>query len=329
MVLGAAESDARIGNSSPGIQFFLGATLATALMFFDARGPYLEQIRTQLAAGVYPLQAAINAPFAATRAVSENLARRGTLIRDNEALRKDALVRSAELQRLAAIEAENRRLRALLGSTARIPARTEIGEVLAVDMDPLRHRVVLNRGSRAGAVLGQALIDADGVVGQITRDQVYTSEAILITDPDHALPVEIVRNGLRTIAVGTGDLTRLSLPFLTRNADVKVGDLLITSGLGGSFPAGYPVGKIVTVDRATGDAFMDVSAEPAARLDRLHEVLMVAPLPRPPAPAPAEVPVPAPPVASSATNAPPPRAAPPPSVPAPTPATAPSGEVSE
>jgi rod shape-determining protein MreC len=150
-----------------------------------------------------------------------------------------------------------------------------VGEILSVDMDPLRHRVMLNRGGRDGAYEGQALIDARGVVGQITRDQRDSSAAILITDPDHALPVEIVRNGLRSIAVGTGDLKRLSLPFLTRNADIKIGDLLITSGLGGAFPAGYPVGRVTQVDGSSGDAFLEVSAVPTADLDRLHEVLLV------------------------------------------------------
>jgi rod shape-determining protein MreC len=179
------------------------------------------------------------------------------------------------LQRLAALEAENARIRALLGSRPRGTDRVAVGEILAVDMDPLRHRVILDKGGRDGVREGQALIDARGVAGQVTRDQGESAEAILITDPDHAVPVEVVRNGLRTIAMGTGDLERLTLPFLTRNADIKPGDLLVTSGLGGSFPAGYPVGTVTTVDGSSGDAFLEVDARPAASLDRLHEVLIV------------------------------------------------------
>jgi len=200
---------------------------------------------------------------------------RSTLIADNAALREQSLVQAAQLQRMAALRAENERFRALLDTRSRVADRMTVAEVLAVDMDPLRHRIVLNKGSPQGVYTGQVLLDANGVVGQIIRDQIYTSEAILITDPDHAVPVEVVRNGMRTIAVGTGDLDQLSLPFLTRNADVKAGDLLVTSGLGGRFPAGYPVGTITAVDGSEGDAFLEVTARPAANLDRLHEVLLV------------------------------------------------------
>ncbi|MEZ5564608.1 MAG: rod shape-determining protein MreC [Gammaproteobacteria bacterium] len=262
-------------NVSPGLRFFLTALLSLALMFLDHRGTYMEQVRTWLGAAMYPLQVAIDSPAAGLHWMRENLALREHLITENSTLRSQSLKDSAELQRLATLEAENARLRALLDSRARIPDRVVVGEILAVDMDPLRHRIILNRGSKDGAYKGQALIDARGVVGQITRDQVNSSEAILITDPDHAVPVEIVRNGLRTIAVGTGDLDRLSLPYLTRNADIKPGDQLVTSGLGGAFPGGYPVGTINRVDGSSNDAFLDVTATPAAALDRLREVLLV------------------------------------------------------
>jgi rod shape-determining protein MreC len=272
----SADSEGRAyRNASPGLRFFLTATLSLALMYLDHRGTYLEPVRVYLGEAMYPLQVAIDSPAAALGWMRENLALSQRLIAENEALRRESLTTSAELQRLAALQAENARFRALLDSKSRVPDRVVVGEILAVDMDPLRHRVILNKGGREGAYEGQALIDASGVVGQITRDRQDSSEAILITDPDHALPVEIVRNGLRTIAVGTGDLERLSLPFLTRNADIKAGDLLVTSGLGGAFPAGYPVGSVVKVDGSSGDAFLEITAKPAARLDRLHEVLLV------------------------------------------------------
>ena len=272
----SADSEGRAyRNVSPGLRFFLTSALSLALMFVDHRGTYLEEIRAYLGEAFYPLQIAINSPAAGMRWMRENLALRRQLIAENALLRRESLTSGVELQRLAALRAENARFRALLDSKARVPDRVVVGEILSVDMDPLRHRVILNKGSRDGAYEGQALIDARGVVGQITRDQQDSSVALLITDPDHALPVEIVRNGLRSIAVGTGDLKRLSLPFLTRNADIKVGDLLITSGLGGAFPAGYPVGNVTLVDGSSGDAFLEVSAVPTADLDRLHEVLLV------------------------------------------------------
>ncbi|MEO8223358.1 MAG: rod shape-determining protein MreC [Gammaproteobacteria bacterium] len=272
----SADSEGRAyRNASPGLRFFLTASLALALMFLDHRGTYLEQIRAYLGAAMYPLQVAIDSPAAGLHWVRENFALRERLVTENTELRRDSLIANAELQRLAALQAENARFRALLDSRPRVRNRVVVGEILTLDMDPLRHRIVLNKGSRDGAYEGQALIDASGVVGQITRDRQDSSEGLLITDPDHAVPVEIVRNGLRTIAMGTGDMDRLSLPFLTRNADIKSGDLLVTSGLGGAFPAGYPVGTVTRVDGSTGDAFLDVAARPAAQLDRLHEVLLV------------------------------------------------------
>jgi len=276
MALSSADSEGRAyRNASPTLRFFLAGICSLALMFLDHRGTYLEEIRAYLGAAMYPLQVAINSPAAGARWLRENMALRERLIAENATLRREALASSAELQRLAALQAENARFRALLDSRTRVPDRVVVGEILSVDMDPLRHRVILNKGGRDGAYEGQALIDASGVVGQITRDQQDSAEALLITDSDHAVPVEIVRNGLRTIAMGTGDLERLSLPFLTRNADIKSGDLLVTSGLGGAFPAGYPVGTVTTVDGSSGDAFLEVAAKPAASLDRLHEVLLV------------------------------------------------------
>jgi rod shape-determining protein MreC len=246
-------------------------------MVLDHRGAYLEDARRAVAAALYPIQQAVDAPSSAARWLRENLATRERLLAENAELRRATLVNSATLQKYAALQAENTRLRALLDSRARVPDKVVIGEVLSVDMDPLHHRIVLNKGSRTGARDGQALIDALGVVGQITRTAPESAEALLITDPDHAVPVEVVRNGLRTIAVGTGRRDGLSLPFLTRNQDVKAGDLLVTSGLGGAFPAGYPVGTVTAVDDSGGDAFREIAARPAARLDRLHEVLLVLP----------------------------------------------------
>lgn len=276
-------------------------------MVLDHRGAYLEDARRAVAAALYPVQQAVDAPFGAARWLRENLSTRERLLAENAELRRATLVNSATLQKYAALQAENARLRALLDSRARVPDKVVIGEVLSVDMDPLHHRIVLNKGSRTGARDGQALIDALGVVGQITRTAPESAEALLVTDPDHAVPVEVVRNGLRTIAVGTGRRDRLSLPFLTRNQDVKPGDLLVTSGLGGAFPAGYPVGTVTAVDDSGGDAFREITARPAASLDRLHEVLLVLPGTAP-VTGDAEL---APPGANTPPDRPPPERAPP------------------
>ncbi|HEY9183167.1 MAG TPA: rod shape-determining protein MreC, partial [Gammaproteobacteria bacterium] len=170
---------------------------------------------------------------------------------------------------------ENERLRNLLESRGRVGSRALVAEILAVDLDPYRQRFDLNRGFVNGVFVGQALIDAQGVVGQVVRVGPFTSEALLITDADHAVPVSVNRNGLRTIAVGTGDSSRLRLPYLTNNADIVVGDLLISSGLGGVFPAGYPVGRVLEVRLRPDQSFAEVIAEPASALDREREVLLV------------------------------------------------------
>ena len=161
---------------------------------------------------------------------------------------------------------------------ARMSASSEPSDprgVLSVDLDPYRQRFDLNRGLVDGVYVGQALIDATGVVGQVVRVGPLTSEAVLITDADHAVPVAVNRNQLRTIAVGTGDTRRLRLPYLTNNSDIVVGDLLMSSGLGGVFPAGYPVGRVLEVRVRPDQAFADVIAEPVSALDRDREVLLL------------------------------------------------------
>ena len=220
-------------SPSPALRLVLLCILSITLMVFDHQNEHLVGVRKALSVVLYPVQMLIGAPFDVSQAVSESIASRSELQAENERLRREALVRNARLQRMAALEAENARLRALLDSTEIVGDEILIAEIVSVDMNPFRNMILINKGGTDGVYVGQALIDADGIVGQITRgDRHYTAEAMLVTDVDHALPVELARNRLRTIAVGTGELDRLSLPFLPRNADVKNGDLIISSGLG-------------------------------------------------------------------------------------------------
>lgn len=288
MALSTSDSEPRLFHGpGPGLRLVLALIAAIALMVLDQRVQQLDRIRSLLGMALYPLQLAIDAPFTAARWTRESLHTRKHLLAENQDLQRELLLQNARLQRMAALEAENARMRALLDSTAKVGDEVLIAEILAVDMDRLRHRVVLNRGSRDGAFIGQALIDARGIVGQITRDRGASAEALLITDPDLAVPAEFVRNGLRTIAFGTGDLEKLSLPFLARNSDVVPGDLLVSSDLGGSFPSGYPLATVTEVRRDSGEPFLTVSARPAAQLDRIREVLLVTPGSGPAATAPA------------------------------------------
>jgi rod shape-determining protein MreC len=224
---------------------------------------------------VYPIRVAVDLPFKTWKSMRESVAERQTLLAENQHLKRERLNANFRLQRLEALEAENRRLRDLLDSTEVLGHRVLIAEILAVDLDPYRQRFNLNRGFADGVFVGQALLDAEGIVGQVVEVGPLTAEAVLITDADHAVPVSINRNGLRTIAVGTGDSNRLRLPYLTNSADIRVDDLLVSSGLGGVFPTGYPVGRVIEVRIRPGQSFAEVIAEPVSKLDRDQEVLLV------------------------------------------------------
>jgi rod shape-determining protein MreC len=243
-------------------------------MILDSREQHLVRVRQALTVVVSPVRVLVDLPFRTWYSVRDTFAARDALITENQQFRRERLETEGRLQRLAALEMENTRLRQLLDSTARVGSRALVAEILEVDLDPYRQRFDLNRGFVDGVFVGQALIDAQGVVGQVMRVGPFTSEAVLITDADHAVPVSVNRNGLRTTAFGTGDSHRLRLN-LTNNADIEEGDLLISSGLGGVFPAGYPVGRVVEVRLRPDQAFAEIFAEPMSALDRDREVLLV------------------------------------------------------
>ena len=259
---------------SMGARFLLLAVVCIALMLLDRREQHLVRVRQALSVVVYPVRVLVDLPFSTWHSVRDTFAERNALIAENRQFRRERLETESRLQRLESLERENARLRELLDSTARVASRSLVAEILDVDLR-YRQRFELNRGLVDGVFVYQALIDAQGVVGQVMRVGPLTSEAVLITDADHAVPVSVNRNGLRTIAVGTGDSGRLRLRNLTNNADIVVGDLLISSGLGGVFPPGYPVARVVEVKLRLDQPFAEVFAEPASPLDRDREVLLV------------------------------------------------------
>ncbi len=265
----------QLRSASPGFRLLLLVVVSITLMVVDHSNQHLTSVRKALSVLLSPVEILVSAPFDISRSMSESMQTRDELTDENLRLSQEALVQNARLQRMAALEAENARLRALLDSTEKVGDSILIAEIVSVDMNPYRNMIVVNKGGQNGVFVGQPLIDADGIVGQITRDRHFTAEAMLVTDVDHALPVELARNRLRTIAVGTGELDRLSLPFLPSNADVREGDLLVSSGLGGTFPPGYPVGTVRRVEGITGQPFLEIDAEPAAALNRIREVLLL------------------------------------------------------
>lgn len=269
------------------------------LMTVDHRLHLLGEVRAGLSLAVYPLHYMVDLAARVSNWTGESLSSRSTLLDQNTGLREQNLLLKGQLQKFAALETENKRLRDLLQSSLQIHERLLVAELLQVDMDPFRHQILLNKGSRDGVKAGQPLLDADGVMGQVLHAGPLTSTAVLITDPSHALPVQINRNGLRALAVGTGSFNRLDIPYISKNADVRVGDLLVTSGLGGRFPPSYPVATIVAVENQPGLSFARVSAVPVAHIERSREVLLVVTEAAPP-----KVAVTPPPAASTAPSVP-------------------------
>lgn len=257
----------------------LALACSVVLIIADHRYQHLESLRSVLSVAAYPLQYLAHLPVASFHGMREGLAGNGELQTQNQALKRENLFLKARLQKLEALEAENMRLRDLLGSSFKIGDRVLIAELLAVDLDPYRQQVLINKGESSGVFEGQPVLDANAVMGQVVRVNPLSATVLLITDANHALPVQVNRNGLRTVAEGAGFVNRLQLPHLPNNADVRVGDLLVTSGLGGHFPPGYPVAMVTEVRREPGKPFATVVAEPTARLDRSREVLLVWTLP--------------------------------------------------
>ncbi|WP_281346829.1 rod shape-determining protein MreC [Thermochromatium tepidum] len=264
-------------NPGPSLnaRVILAILMALGLLVADHRQHHLELLRTALSLLTYPLQLAADRPSQLFREARERLASQDRLRDENSELHRENLLLKARLQQFEALEAENARLRELLGSSLDVGERVLIAEIMAVELAPYRQQVLLNKGTNAGVFVGQPVLDANAVMGQVIRVNPFSSVVLLITDSDHALPVEVNRNGLRTIAAGTGPNHDLELLYIPKNADIQVGDLLVTSGMDGRFPPGYPVARVKTVRQDPDNPFTTVLAEPTARLDRSREVLLV------------------------------------------------------
>lgn len=257
------------------VRLACAALASVVLMTADHKAAHLETVRAALSTLVYPLQYAVHLPIRGGAWLAENLGSRKELIAENERLKVDRLRLRARLEKMAELEAENRRLRTLLHSSVKTGEKVLVAELLSVDMNPFSRRIVLNKGRRDGVFLGQSLVDSQGVMGQVVSVGPFSSTALLITDPGHALPVQVHRTGLRAVATGSGASDSVMLSHIPNSADLRVGDLLVTSGLGGRFPHGYPVGRVTRVQRDSGQPFADVEVEPSARLERNREVLLL------------------------------------------------------
>lgn len=283
MVTGTTDVGAKItAQAALTARLMLYGLLAIVLMAMDQRGQYVPRLRHLAGYLVEPVYHLVEWPVHAARNVF-GFFRTGSFLSDeNDRLREQLLVQRGDLQHLQTLKQENQRLRALLDGAASVQFDFQFAEMVDVDLDPFSHRVIIDRGASKGVVNGQAVIDGAGVLGQVEAVQLHSATVRLISDPNHALPVQINRTGLRTVAFGMGDTALLSLASVPREADLRQGDLVVTSGLGGRFPAGYPVALVQSVDRQEGQMFAQVLVRPLAALDRGREVLLISTIDLPP-----------------------------------------------
>jgi len=255
------------------VRLFFAVIASIALLSMEHISVRLDPVRATLSNITDPIRYLVDMPAEISNRIAFSLRSYSDLRVDNKKLRETGAINQIRLLKYEALEQENIRLRALLENSFKLGEQVLIAELLSVNIaTPYENIVVVNKGTQFGVHIQQPVVDANGVVGQVFRALPQTAEIMLITDPNHAIPVQVNRNGLLTIAIGSGELNRLNLPFLPENADIRPGDLLITSGLGGTFPQGYPV---AIVDKFTPPASKQITATPKAMLDRNRELMIV------------------------------------------------------
>lgn len=251
------------------------AVLCVVLMVVDARFETLKPLRSQMGLLLTPFYWLADLPVRTWQRATEQLTSSTSLVAENEKLKAEALLMQRRLQKLATLTEQNVRLRELLNSAALVDDKVIVGELIGLDPNPFTHRILVDKGERDGVFLGQPVLDASGLMGQVVEVMPYAARVLLLTDVTHSIPVQVNRNGLRAIAVGTGSPDYLELRHVAETADIKEGDLLVSSGLGQRFPSGYPVAQVTEVVRGSGQPFLIVRAIPTAMLNRSRYLLLV------------------------------------------------------
>lgn len=275
MALNREESPLFAGTVAGTLRLLAYVALAMVLMVLDHRNGWTWRVRYATAVVVEPLYRLAGAPTAGMRALATAFSERKALTEQNQRLREDLLLANAKLNRMASVAEQNQRLKELLDTQRSLELNVQLAHVIGVDLGPDQHRLMLSLGANNGIKVGQPVIDSRGVMGQVAHVLPSTSIVMLITDPAHALPVTIERTGLRTIAYGARGGRGLILPDIPMAADVRTGDRLLTSGLGGRFPSGFPVGTVTRVQPSATGMFLEASATPAADIDRSEDVLLL------------------------------------------------------
>jgi rod shape-determining protein MreC len=261
---------------APLVRLTFFVSLAVLLMVLDARFRYAEPLRQVIAGLAYPLQRVATAPVEFLASAAEFFSNQTSLKRDNDSLRAKELQAAGELLTLDALRAENAQLRRLVEARERLPRKSTFAEIIYSGRDPFSRKVVIDKGGQQGIAAGQAVVDDAGVIGQVTRVFPFISEVTLITDKDQMVPVQVVRNGLRAVVFGSGDRGVVSLNFMTANADIQADDLLVTSGIDGTYPADLPVAKISKIERNSAFAFATITCVPVSGIEQNKQVLVLA-----------------------------------------------------
>lgn len=251
------------------------AVLSVALMVVDARFDTFKPVRSQLGLLLTPFYWVTDLPVRLWEGINQQFTSRSELLAENEKLKAEALLMQRRLQKLATLTEQNVRLRELLNSAALVDERVLVSELIGVDPNPFTHRILIDKGERDGVFVGQPVLDARGLMGQVVEVMPYSARVLLLTDTTHSIPIQVNRNGLRAIAVGTGNPESLELRHVADTADIKEGDLLVSSGMGQRFPSGYPVAIVKEVIHDSGQPFAIVRAVPTAALNRTRYMLLV------------------------------------------------------
>ncbi|MDV3503022.1 rod shape-determining protein MreC [Marinobacter sp. M-5] len=259
----------------PGLRLLLVILLSAVLIVADARFDKLTSVRSVIGTGLAPVHWFGNAPYELQNWIEGLFTTRDDLLAENEDLNARLLILERRALKYAALASENNELRRLMNSSEVLDDRVIVGEIVGVSPDPFSHEVIINKGSRDGVTVGQAILDAHGLMGQVQQTSSFTSRVLLVSDSSHAVPVEVVRNGLRAILLGNGDINALELVHVPDTADIREGDLLVSSGLGGRFPKGYPVAEVENITKESGEPFVNIEATPKARLNQSRLVLVV------------------------------------------------------
>ena len=265
---------------SPAVRLVFFSLLSLLLLFVDARYQYLESTRNALSILIYPLQESVTVPGALWHRVDTFFTLQGNLIRDNTELRQQHIVDTAQLQQLQVLQADNQHLRQLLAVQQHADYPMQLAEIVYVERDIFKRKLLLDKGAQANVLAGQVVMDDNGIVGQITRVYPWLSEVTLITDKDHAVPVQLLRTGLRAVVFGSGDTSELALRYMPISADIQTGDVLVTSGIDGTYPPGLPVAKVSRIERDPAYPFARIQCSPIAGVGKQRQLLILSGLPK-------------------------------------------------